>query len=132
MFFTSIQVRLEINQEGLTMLNFTSEERKVILFLFGLALCGLVLNNLIKINCRVKGMIYPAIQLAKLNLNQVSLIDLVQTKRVSMALARRILDYRNLRKQFSSLEELKEIKGIGDQRYERLKELFFVEWKDRW
>ncbi len=109
------------------MLNFTSEERKVILFLLGLVLCGLVLNNLIKINCRIQGLVYPSMQLAKLNLNKVSLAELAATKSVSMALARRILEYRNLRKELSSLEELKEVKGIGDQRYEKLKELFFIE-----
>jgi len=109
------------------MLNFTPEERKVTLFLLGLALCGLVLNNLVKVNCRIERMIYPPIQLAKLNLNKVSLTELVATKCVSMELARRILEYRNLRKELSSLEELKEVKGIGDQRYEKLKELFFIE-----
>lgn len=109
------------------MLNFTPEERKVTLFLLGLALCSLVLNNLVKANCRIERMIYPAVQLAKLNLNQVSLTELAATKCVSMFLAQRIVDYRNLHKEFSRLEELKEIKGIGQQRYEKLKELFFIE-----
>ena len=109
------------------MFNFTPEERKVTLFLLGLALCGLILNNLIKVNRRIEGMVYPAIQLAKLNLNQVSLADLVTTKFVSSELARRILEYRNLHHEFSSLEELKEVKGIGEQRYGKLKELFFIE-----
>jgi len=109
------------------MFNFTPEERKVTLFLLGLALCGLVLNNLVKVNCRIESMVYPPIQLAKLNLNKVNLAELVATNCVSMELARRILEYRNSRKELSSLEELKEVKGIGDQRYEKLKELFFVE-----
>jgi competence ComEA-like helix-hairpin-helix protein len=109
------------------MFNFTPEERKVTLFLLGVTLCGLLLNSLLKINSRVEAMVYPGIQLAKLDLNKVSLEELVATKRVSMKLARSILEYRNLRKDFSSLEQLKEVKGIGNQRYERLKELFFVE-----
>jgi DNA uptake protein ComE-like DNA-binding protein len=109
------------------MLNFTPEERKATLFLLGLALCGLILNNLVKVNCRVEKMVYPPAQLAKLNLNKVSLAELTATKCVSMVLARRILEYRNSRKEFGSLEELKEIKGIGVQRYEKLKELFFIE-----
>ena len=109
------------------MLNFTPEERKVILFLLGLALCGLVLNNLVKVNCRIERMVYPPMQLAKLNLNKVSLAELTATKCVSMELARRILEYRNSRTALSSLEELKEVKGIGEQRYGKLKELFFIE-----
>ncbi len=109
------------------MLNFTPEERKITLFLLGLALCGLVLNNLVKVNCRIERMVYPPVQLAKLNLNKVNLAELVATKCVSVKLAQRILEYRDLRKEFSSLEELKEVKGIGEQRYGKLKELFFIE-----
>lgn len=109
------------------MFNFTPEERKVALFLLGLALCGLILDNLLKFNCRVERMVYPAIQLARLDLNKVSLTELTATRCVSMQLARRILEYRNLRKDFSSLEELKEIKGIGEKRYGKLKEIFFVQ-----
>ena len=109
------------------MVKFTPEERKVILFLLCLAFCGVVLNNLIKVNCRIERMVYPSIQLAKLNLNRVSLEELTATKCVSLALARKILEYRNSRQEFRSLEELKEIKGIGPQRYSKLEELFFIE-----
>jgi len=109
------------------MFDFTPEERKVILFLLGLALCGLVLNNLAKVNCRIEKMIYPAIRLARLNLNKVSLAELSAAKCVSLKLAQSILEYRNLHQEFSSLEELKEVKGIGEARYGKLKELFFIE-----
>lgn len=109
------------------MLNFTPEEKKATLFLLGLALCGLILSNLIKVNCRIERMVYPEIQLAKLNLNKVGLAELAETKCFSVELARRILEYRNLHKEFSCLEELKEVKGIGEQRYKKLKELFFIE-----
>ncbi|MDP2927190.1 MAG: helix-hairpin-helix domain-containing protein [Candidatus Omnitrophota bacterium] len=109
------------------MLNFTPEERKVTLFLLSLAFCGLVLSNLIKVNCRITGVVYPQIQLARLNLNKVSLTELIGAKCVPVKLAQRIIEYRNFRKEFSSLEELKEVKGIGDQRYGKLKELFFIE-----
>ena len=109
------------------MFDFTGEEKKVMVFILGLAFCGLVLNYLIKINCQVARLVYPAIQLAKLNLNKVSLSELVAIKRVSLKLSQRIIEYRNLHQGFGSLAELKDIKGIGDQRYEKLKELFFVE-----
>lgn len=109
------------------MLNFTPEERKITLFLLGLALSGLVLNNLVKTNCQIERMVFPAMQLAKLNLNKVSLAELAATKCVSVELARRILEYRNSRQEFIRLEELKEVQGIGEQRYGKLKELFFIE-----
>ncbi len=109
------------------MLNFTPEERRVVLFLLGLAFCGLALNNLAKASCRVEKIVYPQVQLARINLNQVSLDELIRFKCVPARLAQAIIEYRNLRKEFASLEELKEVKGIGDKRYEKLKEIFFVE-----
>ena len=109
------------------MFNFTPEERKVTLFILGLALGGLVLSNLVKMNCRITGVVYPQIQLARLNLNKISLTELIAAKCIPVKLAQRIIEYRDLRKEFGSLEELKEVKGIGDQRYEKLKELFFIE-----
>jgi len=108
-------------------LDFTPEEKKVILFILGLAFCGLALNNLIKANCRVEKVVYPQVQLARISLNKVSLAELIRFKCVSQKLAQSIVEYRNLRKEFASLEELKEVKGIGAKRYEKLKELFFVE-----
>ena len=109
------------------MFNLTDEERRVILFVLGLAFCGFMLNNLVKASCRVERMIYPAVGLAKLDINKVTLTQLVATKCVSMKLAQRIFERRNLLRKFSSLEELKEVKGIGQQRYDKFKEIFFVE-----
>ena len=40
---------------------------------------------------------------------------------IGEAIAQRIIDYRN-EHPFSSLEELKEVKGIGDKLYEKIKD----------
>jgi competence protein ComEA len=108
------------------MLNFTSEEKKVVLFLLGLAFCGLALNCLIKVNAGVKSIVYPQVQLAKINLNKISLDELSKIKGISKKLAAKIIEYRNLHGEFSNLEELNEVKGIGKQRYEKVKEIFFL------
>ncbi|MDD5464772.1 MAG: helix-hairpin-helix domain-containing protein [Candidatus Omnitrophica bacterium] len=109
------------------MFNFTPEERKVILFILGLAFCGLALSNLAKAGCRIERIVCPQVQLARINLNQVTLEELTRFKCVSAKLAQAIIERRNLGKKFASLEELKEVKGIGDKRYEKLKEVFFIE-----
>ena len=109
------------------MFNFTPEERRVVLFLLGLAFGGLILINAIKVNCRITGVVYPSIQLARLNLNKVTLGELSGIKCVPAKLAQRIIEYRDSRQKFGSLEELKEVKGIGKQRFEKLKDLFFIE-----
>jgi competence protein ComEA len=109
------------------MINFTPEERKVALFILSLTLCGLILSNLMKINCRVSAVVYPQVELAKLNLNQVGLSQLKQSKCVPARVAQQIFDYRNLHQGFRSWEEVKEIKGIGGKRFDKLQEIFFIE-----
>lgn len=109
------------------MFDFTSQEKRVVLFVLGLAFCGLILSNLVKTNGRIEKIVNPQVQLAKLDLNKVSLDELKGLKCVSLKLAGRILEYRALHKEFGSLEELKEVKGVGNQRYEKLKEIFFIQ-----
>jgi competence protein ComEA len=72
-------------------------------------------------------MVYPQVQLAKLNLNKVGLKELIGLKCISTKLAQRIIEYRNCHEEFASLEELKDVSGIGEERYEKLKAIFFVE-----
>ena len=116
----SIGVRVE-------MLNFTPEEKRVILFFLIIAFCGITLNNLAKLNYRVKKLFCPPANLARIDLNKVSLEELIKTRCLPVKTAQRIIVHRQEYGNFSSLEELKEVKGIGEQRYERLKEIFFIE-----
>jgi len=109
------------------MLNFTSEEKKVVLFLLVVAFCGIALNNLAKLNCSVKKLYSPEVRLAKIDLNKISLPQLLKTRSLPEKMSRRIIEYRLEHGDFSSLEGLKEVKGIGEKRYEKLKELFFIE-----
>ena len=109
------------------MLSFTPDERKVILFLITVALIGLGIKFTIKINSPIKKFITVEANIARLNINQVNLEDLLQSQCVTVKLAKKIIEYRDSHGRFSDLEELKEVKGIGDYRYEKLKELFFVE-----
>jgi len=109
------------------MFNFTQQEKKVVLFLLVVAFCGLALNNLAKLNCRVGKLFCPEVRLSKLDLNKISLAELLQTGCLAPKTAQRIIAYRLEHGDFISLEGLREVKGIGDQRYEKLKELFFVE-----
>lgn len=109
------------------MLNFTQQEKKVILFLLAVAFCGIALNNLAKLNCRVKKLFCPEVRLTRLDLNKISLAELLQTRCLAPKTAQRIIAYRLEHGDFISLEGLKEVKGIGEQRYEKLKEIFFVE-----
>ncbi|MDD5128865.1 MAG: helix-hairpin-helix domain-containing protein [Candidatus Omnitrophica bacterium] len=109
------------------MLNLTPEEKKVILFFLIIAFCGITLNNLAKLNCRVEKLFCPPANLSRIDLNRISLEELINTRCLSVKTAQRIIAYRQEHGNFSSLEELREVKGIGEQRYEILKGIFFVE-----
>lgn len=108
------------------MLNLSREERRVILFLISMALVGLGINFAVKINSRLITVL-RADYVTRININQASYAEIVGTQCVSPKLAKNIIAYRDTHDSFRALEELKEIKGIGDYRYEKLKEIFYVE-----
>jgi len=59
--------------------------------------------------------------LAALNLNTATKEELVGLPGIGPAKAQAILDYRNSHGGFKSVEELKDVKGIGARRFEKLK-----------
>lgn len=61
-----------------------------------------------------------------LNLNRVSVEDLCLIPGIGEPLARDIVIYRDRRKGFRSVEELKNIKGIGDAKWRAFKTYFIV------
>ena len=109
------------------MLNLTREECRVILFLLSAALTGLGVNFALKVNSRIERFVKVDNNLAKIDLNQAKMEELLGLKGISPKLAEKIIAYRNQHGPFTNLEELKEIKGIGEYRYEKLRDLFFVD-----
>jgi competence protein ComEA len=62
-----------------------------------------------------------SLALAAVNLNTATHDELVALPGIGPAKARAILDYRAQHGGFKSAEELKDVKGIGAKRYEKLK-----------
>ena len=58
---------------------------------------------------------------AAVNLNTATKEDLVALPGIGPSKAQAILDYRNKNGAFKSIEELKDVKGIGAKRYEKIK-----------
>ncbi len=61
-----------------------------------------------------------------LNLNQVSMEDLCLIPGIGEALAREMIAYRERRRGFRSVEELKNVKGIGEKKYQSFKTFFII------
>ncbi len=104
------------------MLNFTQEERKVILFLAMLALLGVGANFVVKQFGAGKSIPCFAEGLGKVNLNSADKRLLMKVSGIGAKLAQRIIEYRDNNVGFNTIEELKKIKGFNDSKFTRIKE----------
>jgi comEA protein len=63
----------------------------------------------------------------RLNLNSATKTELMRLPNIGEVTAQRIIDYRNTHQGFSSVDELIEVKGIGDKTFKRIKDEVSVE-----
>ena len=59
---------------------------------------------------------------SKISLNEADLKELMKLKGVGKKMAQRILEYRKEKGLFQKIEDLQKVKGIGDKKYEELKD----------
>jgi len=109
------------------MFAFTAQERRLILFLISVGLVGIGVNFSMKANSRVRQFIQVDNCITKININKAAQEDMLSVAGITPKLANSIMVYRDAHGQFRDIEELKQIKGIGDHRYGKLKDLFYVE-----
>lgn len=64
---------------------------------------------------------------AKINLNTATLEELDRLPGIGPVLAQRILDYRSEHGSFETIEQVKEVKGIGDALFDQIKETITVQ-----
>lgn len=108
------------------MLNLNQQERNIMIFLITVFLSGTGINLLVRLYSPTKTISYYSRDIGKIDLNSADLDSLITVPGVGEKLAQRILDYRETRGKFSSLEELKDIKGLSGSRLEKIKEHFFL------
>lgn len=120
------------------MLNLSKSEKYVILFLFGCALLGTgitytrnyFLRSSVKIIeqpelfQRKEALNSPA---TKVNINTDSINELCSLPEIGPSLARRIIEHRRQFGLYRRVEDIKNVKGIGEAKYNILKELISVE-----
>ncbi len=73
----------------------------------------------------------PEIQVSKenedkININTASAIELQKLYRIGPAISERIIEYRQSYGDFETIEEIKEVKGIGDKKLEQIKDQICV------
>jgi competence protein ComEA len=78
----------------------------------GLAFCGAV---------RAADAAAPAADGKKVNINQASAEQLANLPRVGVKAAQRIVDFRKANGPFARVEDLMEVKGFGEKRFDQLK-----------
>ncbi|MCX5709115.1 MAG: helix-hairpin-helix domain-containing protein [Candidatus Omnitrophica bacterium] len=108
------------------MFNLTQDERKVVLFLVAAAFIGLGISFAAKRSVNLKKILTTDADIGKLNLNEITREDLLRLRLFSPKLGEKIIAYRNVKGPFSSLEELKSIKGMNDKRIKELERFFFL------
>jgi len=108
------------------MFSLTRQERGVVLFLLALALAGLGINFLVKRYAAVKAFVCVTPRMGKVNLNETDKQTLIGIPGIGEKLAQRIIEYRSQQGGFQEIEELKKIKGITGYRYEKIKDLLYI------
>lgn len=109
------------------MLSLSNQERRAVLFLLTIALTGLCIDFFAKTIPGIQGVVKINERTIGIDINKASYADLRRIRGVTGKLAQKIIEYRKEHGSFRDIEELKEIKGIGDYRYERLRAFLFVE-----
>lgn len=69
----------------------------------------------------------PSTGIGKINLNSANQAELENLPGIGEVLAQRIIDYRTQRGPFRTIEDIKEVSGIGDKRFEAIRELITVQ-----
>lgn len=108
------------------MFNLTRQERQVALFLVTAAFLGISINFLLKFYSPVKNLACFYEGFGKIDLNSAGKDLLMSVPGIGEKLALRILEYRQKQSGFSSIDELKSIKGLTGYKYEKIKDYLTV------
>jgi competence ComEA-like helix-hairpin-helix protein len=109
------------------MFNFTRDERQIIVCVTAFALLGAGVSVFLKTNSRALAVWCADERLGKIDLNRADTQMLMDVKGIGAKLAGRIIAYRQQQGGFSCTAELKNIEGICNWRYEKIKDAFFIE-----
>src|SRR3989338_8443394 len=114
------------------MFNLTRTERGIIIFLIFTLLIGITLIIYQKSRPPIKleigkFAVEEEVDSGRININTASAGDLTQLEGVGKVMAQRIIEHRDKAGKFASIEDIKDVKGIGDAMFEKIKDDITVE-----
>jgi len=119
---------------GETMLELTRQEKQVIVFLMASALLGVGIIAYKNLRSQPDIEIISGRQIEKaikdskiININTAPEDEVIKLRGIGPALAKTIVEYRIKHGAFRTKEELKNIKGIGQSKYENIKDNIKIE-----
>ena len=112
------------------MFSLTQQERQVILFLVCAALVGMGVNFFLKKYSHIKAISVFYQDIGKIDINRADKNLLMSVPGIGEKLGQRIIEYRNKQEGFHTIEELKNIRGITEYRYEKIKDVFVVKFQE--
>jgi competence ComEA-like helix-hairpin-helix protein len=107
------------------MFSFTGQEQKALFLLFSIILLGTCLNFFSK---KLSGMESVSLFYRVLDNIDINAADkkLLKDAGISERLARRIIEYRDEHGSFTEMSDLRNVKGVNEEKFTRLNDLFAV------
>ncbi len=114
--------------QGLNLNNFfTPEERKIIYFIAFIILLSAVVRGIVPMERFEEVEVEQGINIFPINLNEAGIDELIQVPGIGPETAKKIVEYREKIGRFKNIEQLKEIKGIGEKKVQKWKEYLKIE-----
>ena len=111
------------------MLHLTSQEQKTIIFISSLLILGIGIDflrkqtsiNLVNLNISEDQLF------EKVDINKATLAELNTIPNVGDEMAKAIIEYRKSQGGFKNIEELKNVKGIKDKKFQQIKKYITID-----